>query len=200
MISEEEYQRRLDLAQAAKGPRDLRRALAGLARPGGASGIRAKPESAEFERARGKAALLRSERSNHILAIFGEAARKGAWTAPRETTTTAVFGSSVLDLREANLPPGESAIRAIAVFGTVEIIVPPGFYVECLGSSILGSFEMDPPARPPSDDATPRLLVDGAAVFGSVEVRERHIGESARAARRRIRKEKRLHRRLYRGR
>src|SRR5262249_7580183 len=59
------------------------------------------------------------------LAIFGGIDKRGAWTMPRYLHTVAVFGGANLDLREARLPPGIVEIRVFALFGGVQIIVPP---------------------------------------------------------------------------
>ena len=45
-----------------------------------------------------------------------------------------------IDLREVSLPAGVTTLRVRAVFGAVEITVPPSLIVECAGTGVLGSF------------------------------------------------------------
>ena len=83
--------------------------------------------------------------------------------------------------------------------GSVEIIVPPGLYVECAGSAVMGSFEEQRQVEAtPFGAGAPYLRVDGFALLGSVEIKYRYAGESKREARRRRRSEKREARRQLR--
>jgi predicted membrane protein len=54
---------------------------------------------------------------------------------------TALFGGIDLDLRQARLDPGGAVLNVTALFGGVEIIVPPGWHVVTRGTPILGSLE-----------------------------------------------------------
>jgi hypothetical protein len=83
--------------------------------------------------------------------------------------------------------------------GSVEVIVPPGLYVECAGSAVMGSFEEQRQSAPTAFSAdAPLLRVDGFALMGSVEIKYRYVGETKREARRRRRVEKREARRMRR--
>ncbi len=126
-----------------------------------------------------------------LVAIFGEQRQTGAWLVPRRITSFTLFAGTELDFREARLPPGVTEIDVKAMFGAVEIIVPPGLAVECSVIAIFGAVERDPaiPERVAVDDA-PRLRITGAVMFGAVEIRERLPGESKREARRRRRAER----------
>jgi hypothetical protein len=105
-----------------------------------------------------------------IAAVFASATRRGRRAMPRELQAKAVFGSVVIDLREATFEAGVSTITCKAVFGSVEIYAPPHVRVEVDGSGVFGSFEErgDNSAAHDLPDA-PVLVVKGKAVFGSVE-------------------------------
>jgi predicted membrane protein len=51
----------------------------------------------------------------------------------------AVFGGVDLDLRNANIPEGETVLRPTAIMGSVQIIVPPNLAVVCKGTAAFGS-------------------------------------------------------------
>ena len=127
---------------------------------------------------------------DRIVAFFGEARRSGSWVPARDTDVTTTFGSAVIDLREARFGPGESTINVVAIFGSVEVIAPPGIHLECNGSAVFGEFEERHSNPQPPGPGAPLVRIEGTAVFGSVEVEYRHPGESRREARRRRKKKR----------
>ena len=109
-----------------------------------------------------------------ISAIFSSVVRRGRRVQPAEMDVRAVFGSVVVDLREASFQSGVTTLRCKSVFGSVEVLVPPHVRVEMIGSGIFGSFEeqgANDLAAHASD--APILRVEGKAVFASVEVQTR---------------------------
>lgn len=111
-----------------------------------------------------------TRRDTSLKAVFSSVTRKGRRAMPRELDAKAVFGSVLIDLREATFEPGVSTLTCKAVFGSIEVLAPPHVKVEVEGSGIFGSFEErgDNSAADESPDA-PVLLIRGRAVFGSVE-------------------------------
>ncbi len=135
--------------------------------------------------------------SSKVSAIFSSVLRRGRRQQPRTMKVRAIFGSVVIDLREATFAPGVSTLHCSPVFGSVEVKVPPHVRVEVGGAGIFGSFEEvgnsasseawragsnnsasseawragsnDIDLAAASPDA-PVLHVIGKAVFGSVEV------------------------------
>ena len=129
---------------------------------------------------------------------MGGASRRGAWTPARHNFGLAIMGGTELDFREAILGPGVTEVRVLAVWGGVEIIVPPGMNVETHGIGIMGGFDHFT-ERATTDPDAPTLRITGFACMGGVEVTQRYPGESSREARRRRRDERRDERRLRRG-
>jgi len=84
--------------------------------------------------------------------------------------------------------------------GGVEILVPPGVRVETSGIGVMGGFESFSQS---GDPAAPLLRISGFALMGGVEIAQRLVGESKRAAKLRQRDERKLlrdrQRRLSRG-
>ncbi|HEY3253567.1 MAG TPA: LiaF domain-containing protein [Polyangiaceae bacterium] len=115
-------------------------------------------------------ALVPLSPAPRAVAILGSVERRGQLAA-RASGALAVLGSVVIDLRDVSMPAGVSTLQVSAVFGSVEIIVPPNLAVESAGASILGSFEgIQRVPRDPDPDL-PVLRVQGRAVFGSIEIR-----------------------------
>jgi len=126
-----------------------------------------------------------------ISAIFSSVERRGAWQVPSALKARSVFGNTELDFRAAQFAAGVTELCVRAVFGNVEIVVPPHLAVEVEGSAVFGNFEQG--AHPVADPERPLLRIVGSAVFGNVEVRTMLPGETeADAARRRKRERKEL--------
>jgi len=133
-----------------------------------------------------------------VYAIMGGVDRRGAWTVPRRWRVVAMMGGAQLDLREARFPAGVIDLEVKAVFGGVQIIVPPGLAVEVHGTAIMGGFQNVNRAPAHPDPSAPLLRVHGIAIMGGVDITMRLPGENDRAARRRQRIEDRDARRSLR--
>jgi hypothetical protein len=128
-----------------------------------------------------------------VTAVFSSVARRGEWLPPEELRVVAGFGSAKLDFTQALLAPGVTEVRAFAVFGAVELLVPADLDVELDASALFGSVQRidsrgtvtgflrqqlrrvthgEPEERPVEDDP-PLLRIGGHAVFGSIIVRVR---------------------------
>lgn len=198
LVSIEDFERRVTLAQKARTMPELGTAIEGLRAGAPGSPAAGRGELATMPRLAADLPMGRIRPTDRAVAIFGETNRSGAWIPARRNTLVAVMGSMELDLREALLGPGETAFTVTAVMGSVEVIVPPGLHIECSGSAILGSFEHRETRALPASGDMPMVRIDGFAVLSSVEIEYRYPGESKREARRRRKREKRERRRLRR--
>ena len=133
-----------------------------------------------------------------VYAIFGGVDRRGAWNVPRRWRVVAAFGGAQLDLREARFPTGLIDLEVKAVFGGVQLIVPPGLAVEVHGTAIMGGFQNVNRAPAHPDPDAPLLRIHGLALMGGVEITMRLPGESERQAHRRRKVESRQERRALR--
>jgi hypothetical protein len=122
-----------------------------------------------------------------VYAVFGGVDRRGTWTVPRNLRVVAMMGGAVLDLREARFPRGVVDLEVKAIFGGVQILVPPGLALEVHGSAIMGGFQNVNRAPPTPDPDAPLLRVRGLAVMGGVDISMRVPGESEGQAARRLR-------------
>lgn len=126
-----------------------------------------------------------SESKSRLLSFFADVKRRGAWMPPSHLSARIVFGSMLLDFREARLQPGETNIDASIVFGELKVIVPPGVRVVSEGSAVFGSFDHNAPEWDDLSAGAPTVRITGTAVFGATKVIVRLPGESGLAALRR---------------
>ncbi len=121
-----------------------------------------------------------------MVAIFGGTERKGRWLVGTHTSVTCVFGGAELDFRRAVLTAHEVTVQVVAVFGGVELTVPPGVRVVSSVAAVFGGVDsVDDEGCAPD---APVIRLTGMALFGGVSVKRRELGAS-RAERRRERRE-----------
>ena len=171
-LSLEEFESRLDRAYASAHQDEVRLLVSDLTVAANAPRVEAAAPGASIATAPRTAShtLARASEPKAAIAIFGNVERRGRWALATKSQALAVFGNAVLDLRAAILEHEVTEIDVKAVFGNVEIIVPPTLCVECHGASIFGNFEAL--ERVPTEpDGSPTLRVTGKAVFGNVEIR-----------------------------
>ncbi|MEW2297681.1 DUF1707 domain-containing protein [Streptomyces sp. NPDC006743] len=105
----------------------------------------------------------------NVVAVFSSATRKGRWRAGRRLHAYAIFGSVEIDLSEATFEYQQVVIKAVSVFGDVQIRVPENVSLRGTGGGVLGNFEVD--TLDAADSEAPVVYVDGWAVLGNVEAR-----------------------------
>lgn len=111
------------------------------------------------------------EPDENVVAVFSSAVRKGRWRAGRRIHAYAVFGSVEIDLSEALFEYQQVVIKAISVFGNVEVRVPENVSLRGTGGGVLGNFEVH--TLDSDDPEAPVVYVDGWAVLGNIEGRPR---------------------------
>ena len=112
------------------------------------------------------------------VAVMGGCDRTGVWTVADSHTAVAVMGGIAIDLREANLQSNEITIRAFAVWGGIEILVPDDLNLVVDGFGLMGGFAEEsgswkPDPRPvrQAPPGAPTVRVTGLALMGGVGVR-----------------------------
>ena len=109
------------------------------------------------------------ERAGTVV-FFGNQTRHGDWLLPRLFRVVSALGSVTIDLTRVRVGPGTSRIEVRAVFGNIEIIVPPELRVECDGSAVFGNFELDMKTQPSLSPDAPLISIGGTALMANVEV------------------------------
>jgi Domain of unknown function (DUF1707)/Cell wall-active antibiotics response 4TMS YvqF len=121
----------------------------------------------------------------NLVAVFSSTVRRGRWRVGRRTHVYAIFGSVEIDLSEALFEYQQVMIKAVSVFGSVEIHVPENISLRGTGGGVLGNFEVDTLDSPEPD--APVVFVDGIAVLGAIEARPKR-GRFLRDLQNRLRK------------
>lgn len=108
-----------------------------------------------------------------IVAVMGDAKRRGKWRIDQEIGAVCVMGDITIDLREAEVRTPEVDIVATCVMGDVKIIVPDGVDVELSGFTFMGDKKIRIVEAPPGRNA-PVVRVRAYVVMGDVKV----VGDS----------------------
>lgn len=103
-------------------------------------------------------------------ATFSKLVRRGSWEIPERSSWRTLFGTIVLDLREARLAGPVVELDIYNLFGTVTVLVPAGVQLDVEGSAPFASQVIEPPSRPPADGA-PRLRIRTSGPGGTLRVR-----------------------------
>ena len=104
-------------------------------------------------------------------AVFGGVDRRISAQDFHEAQCTAIFGGCKIDLRDAQIQGREAVLETYAIFGGVELRVPDDWQVVNRNVSIFGGVS-DQRRHPPRGPETKTLIVDGAAIFGGVEIKD----------------------------
>src|SRR5476651_1605880 len=103
----------------------------------------------------------------NVTAVMGGFTRRVTTPDFRGGEITVVMGGCELDLRDCSIK-GDAELNVFAVFGGIEIRVPPDWSVSLHGMPIMGGFE-EKTATPPNN--AKRLRVTGSVIMGGLEVR-----------------------------
>jgi predicted membrane protein len=116
-----------------------------------------------------------SDNTNNVLnadVIFGGVNRRIQAQDFQGGKATAVFGSVEIDLRGSATTREEIHIEANAIFGGVVLTVPDAWDVIVRGTGVLGGYEdKTHPILATAGVKQVRLIVEGSAVLGGVEVK-----------------------------
>ncbi len=117
----------------------------------------------------------------HFRAVLGGLEKKGNWEV-ESGTYTVFMGGIDLDLRDAQIPLGETVLHINVMMGGVDIIVPKDLNVICEGSVYLGGMEMldrstggivgaTTATQTGSDDPARTLYIKFTGLMGGIEVK-----------------------------
>lgn len=126
----------------------------------------APPTGASIQRTRYPVAPAKRS----LVAIMSGRRAKGPWRVPVEVSAFAFWGHVGIDLRNADIEVPVVTIRAVAVMGGVDIVVPPGMRVELDGFVLMGG-ATDLTRSVPPVEGGPLIRVKAAGMWGGVSVR-----------------------------
>ncbi|MFC7642042.1 DUF1707 domain-containing protein [Streptosporangium lutulentum] len=156
----EEFQERLSAVYTAKTYADLElltRDLPDLTSPATAQNYTGRQSGAPT--------------STVAIGVMGGFKRVGRWRAPRNFTALAFWGGGQIDLREAVFTDREIKIRAFALMGGIEVIVPEDAEVFVNGIGFMGGFGHE--ASGVGWPNAPTIVVTGFAMMGGVDVKRK---------------------------
>lgn len=116
--------------------------------------------------ARGTGVLPPGEK--RYLSVFAEVKKEGAWTPSPVIVARVLFGSMVLDLREAELPLEGITIDADVMFGECKVLLPPGVGADVDATAVMGTVNDKAQRALPG---APVIRVRGSAIFGEITVK-----------------------------
>lgn len=119
-------------------------------------------------RSGGKGADVDTSATTSDFAMMAGLNRKNASKAFRGGEVTAVMGGCELDLRDAKIAGGEAVIEVFALWGGIDIKVPGDWTVVNNVTPLLGGSEDT--RKVVGSDPTQRLVVQGFAVMGGIEI------------------------------
>lgn len=174
VIDETEFERRVELAHAADRVNSLVSLVVDLPE---SQALINRITSPAILADGASASLVRDEpgvpaepgSSRTLMAFFSGTDMSGNFEMPESVNSLSVFGGARIDLRDAVLPAGDVHIHAVAFFGGTDIIIPEGVNVETRGFGIFGGFSQ--PKRARRYPNAPRIIIDGVAFFGGVDVK-----------------------------
>ncbi|MDG4770112.1 DUF1707 domain-containing protein [Solwaraspora sp. WMMD792] len=120
---------------------------------------------------RGEHGLAPSRPSQWAIAVMSGFDRRGRWVAPGILRAIAFWGGGRIDLREAQFDANAIRIRAWAIMGGIEIVVPDDAEVSISGIGLMGDFGQR--AAGLGSPGGPRIHINGLAFWGGVTVRRR---------------------------
>lgn len=166
-LSTAELETRFELVYGARDVRAVQSALAGLPDVAPRPGMPPLTPSSGLGASRPP---VPTEREKRYVAVFSEVRKEGSWAPPAFARVRAYFGTVVLDLREAILPPDGMLIDAETTLGEIKIILPLGvaaqvdctaFLAEVVDKTHGGTLE------------GPLIRVRGGATLGTISVQSK---------------------------
>jgi hypothetical protein len=129
--------------------------------------------------------------TKYLTVMFSSVERTGRWVVPRTLVARMMFGSVVLDFRDASLAAGITTLDLSSTFGNIELLLPPWLSIDVEVASIGGTVEERHRIARDHDPTEPLLYVMGAVRFGNLHICTRLPGESRTEAKKREKRERR---------
>jgi class 3 adenylate cyclase len=105
-----------------------------------------------------------------LVAVMSAQRAKGSWQVPTEVSALAFWGHVSIDLRHADIRVPVVTIRAVALMGGVDVVVPPGMRVELDGFVLMGGATDLTRSEAPAEGG-PLIRVKAAGMWGGITVR-----------------------------
>ncbi len=182
-LTADEHSERLEAIYAARTGADIAPIVSDL--PGAAGAL--APVGALLPQLASASSVTPAGTPFRMISVFSGDEKSGIWQVPADIDTVNIFGGTTLDLRDAVLPGREIRIRAICIFGGVDITVPPEMAVIDSGFSLFGGRSAPSNSDEAAQPGAPLLRLHGICIFGGISVaRKRRKGDGASESQRRL--------------
>jgi hypothetical protein len=170
-ISMDEYERRAGLASAANKASELEVLTLDLplVRPQASPGSKKQARSEPAPMARTNYDLVGSPPVT-TGCIMGDRNMTGNWLTSDRVSSFTVMGSTKLDLRDVDLPPGPIRIEVFTLMGDTKIIVPRHLPVRMSAFSLMADSRIDRNVNQQTRGAECWVEVSGFVMMGDVKV------------------------------
>ncbi len=119
--------------------------------------------------------------SSWLVAVMASTVRRGRWHLSPTSRAVAVMGDCLLDLRNVEVEATHTHILAVALMGSITVIVPEGIDCDISGVAVMGSKTMRGGAVRPLL-GSPTIRVTCLALMGQVDVRVLSLGSDSQGA------------------
>jgi hypothetical protein len=185
IISMEDYERRATLASAAEFPEALEGVLADLPvrRSGSIGGASTTRDANRTSRSstmydtpspsykRHPAGDLVNAPPLTTGCVMGDRNMTGNWLTSNKVSSFTVMGSTKLDLRDSDLPPGPINVEVFTLMGETKIIVPPGLPVRMNAFAFMAESTTHRSVNQQVHGAETWVEISGFVMMGSVVVK-----------------------------
>jgi hypothetical protein len=173
-ISIEEYERRVAEASAAATTGDLERIAFNLPAAQKRADERNKPsQRAPDSFSYRRDASIVGNTPVTTGCVMGDRSLTGNWLSSDRVSSFTVMGSTKLDLRDVDLPPGPVRIEAFTLMGETRVIVPRGLPVKLNAFAFMGESRAGREVNQKTHGAETWVEISGFAMMGSVTINAR---------------------------
>lgn len=172
IISMEEYERRASLASAAELPAAIDEVLADLPALKPETGPERQDRTSGASRIQVERPPLAEPGSPLTTGcVMGDRNLTGNWLTGNKVSSFTVMGSTKLDLRDSELPPGPVNIEVFTLMGETKIIVPPGLPVHMNAFAFMAESTAHRSVNQRIQGADTWVEISGLVVMGSITVK-----------------------------
>ncbi|OHD22973.1 MAG: hypothetical protein A2Y38_21905 [Spirochaetes bacterium GWB1_59_5] len=170
-ITMDEYEHRATAANAAREPAELEHISRDLPALKEATHKGSYKPAARYESLNGGNASIVGATPLTTGCVMGDRNLTGNWLSSDRVSSFTVMGSTKLDLRDVDLPPGPVRIEAFTLMGDTKVIVPRGLPVRLNVFAFMGESRAGREVNQQVNGAATWVEISGFAMMGSLTVR-----------------------------
>jgi hypothetical protein len=170
-ITMDEYERRATAANAATSLDQLESLSFDLPEAPKSTAESSRKPASRYEPRNGINASIVGSTPLTTGCVMGDRNLTGNWLSSDRVSSFTVMGSTKLDLRDVELPPGPVRIEAFTLMGETKVVVPRGLPVRLNVFAFMGESQAGREVNQQIHGATTWVEISGFAMMGSLTVR-----------------------------